>query len=88
MISHFLTPTLMSMDVSIFLMTSLTTLLLQMCSIAEYSFGGTPYFSGMAMISALLEVSKTLNRSDNATHVGILQLCISCRSALIVNVMP
>ena len=65
-----LTPTLKSMDVSNLMMMILTMILLYMRLIAECSLGGAPYFPSMAMSSELLEVSKALNRSENATYVG------------------
>ena len=86
MLSPCLTPILMSMDVSILLMMSLTTLLSYMYSIAEHSLGWAPYFPSIVMISAWLEVSKMLTRSENATHVGSLWLCLRCGSVFIVNV--
>ena len=73
--------TLKSMDVLILRMMSLATLL-----IAEHSLGGAPYFTSMAMINAWLEVSKSLNRYENSTHVGRFWLFIRYRSVLIVNV--
>ena len=75
------------MDVSILPMMSLTTLLLYMCLIADHSLGGAPYFPSMATINEWLEVSKALTRSENATHVGRLRLCLRCRSFLIVDVL-
>ena len=67
-------------------MTSLTTILFYMSFMAEYSLGGAPYFTSMAMSNAWLEVLKVLTRSVNATHVGRLWFCIRHISVLIVNV--
>ena len=74
------------MDVSIFLIKRLNTLLLCMRLIAENNLGGTPYFTSMGMSSACLEVSKAFIRYGNATHVGRLWLCLWCRFLFIANV--
>ena len=86
MLSPCLTPNLNSMDVSILPMMILTTIFLYMRLIAKHSLGVAPYFPKLAMSNALLEVSKALTRSVNATHVGRLWLCLKCRSFLIMNV--
>ena len=86
MLSPCLTTTLNLMDVSKFMMMSLTILLSYMPLIDDRSLGGAPYFPSMAMGSVRLEVSKALTRYTNATNVGRLWLCIRCRSVLIVNV--
>ena len=51
MLSPCLTPNLNSIDVSTFLMMSLTILLSYMRLIAEHSLGGAPYFLSMVMSS-------------------------------------
>ena len=53
----------------------------------EHSIGGAPYFPSMAMISAWLEVSKALTRSENATNVGRLCFFIRYKSVLILNML-
>ena len=67
-------------------MMTLNTYLLYMRLIDKHSHGGAPYFPSMTMSNVWLEVSKALTRSDNATHVGRLWLCLKCISVLIVNV--
>ena len=74
------------MDVSILMIMSLTILLLYICLIDDHSIEGAPYFPSMEIISAWFEVSKAFNKSANSTHVGILWLCLRCRSVLILNV--
>ena len=54
--------------------------------ISDNSFEGAKHFPSMEMRSAWLDVLKTLNRPADATHVGKLWLCLSCRSFFIVNV--
>ena len=56
MLSTCLTPTLKSMNVSTLPMMSLPTLLSYVCLISEHSLGGAPFFTGMAMSNAWLEV--------------------------------
>ena len=74
------------MNVSTLQMMILNMLLLYMRLISEHSLESAPYFPSMAMSNAWLEVSKALNISENSTNVGILWLCLRCRSVLIVNV--
>ena len=74
------------MNVSTLQMMILNMLLLYMRLISEHSLESAPYFPSMAMSNAWLEVSKALNISENATHVGSLWLCLRCRIVLIVNV--
>ena len=64
-------------------MTTLNKSLLYMRLIANHSHGGATYFPSMTMSNVWLEASKALTRSDNATHVGGLWLCLRCRSVLI-----
>ena len=86
MMSPCLIPTLKSMDVSILPVMSLITLFSYVRLMAEHSLGGVRYFPNVEMSNAWFGVSKALNRSVNATHVGRLWFCLICRSFLIVNV--
>ena len=76
MLSPFFTLTLKSMDVSIFPMMILTTILSYVYFIYDHSLGGELHFTIMSMSSAWLDTPKDLNMSANDTHVGRFWFCL------------